>query len=328
MNLKGIWGLGLLLVFMSGLVWRLGADSGPEAVERPDRAEPDTIASGPPFAVQVKDLVVPYSVMALFVLPDEEVEFEAVLQRTDSLSFEADDGRLVDSSADAWTWRAPNEPGLYPVVIRSALGVVRFHVFVQHPFLNREAVFRGYRVGAYQSEPLRGSARFLRPEGFVEVNNHTAPVKVSPSFTLGDFQSHQPGDPKYLALDERLLLKLEAILEAWNADGREAETFTVMSAFRTPWYNASIGNTTRYSLHLYGRAADIFIDEDGNGRMDDLNRNGREDTGDARILYDFIDAMKDEAWYAPFVGGLGLYAPKPHRGPFVHVDVRGFEARW
>lgn len=24
----------------------------------------------------------------------------------------------------------------------------------------------------------------------------------------------------------------------------------------------------------------------------------------------------------------GLYGPAPHRGPFVHADTRGFEARW
>ena len=28
------------------------------------------------------------------------------------------------------------------------------------------------------------------------------------------------------------------------------------------------------------------------------------------------------------VGGLGIYGPAPHRGPFIHVDVRGEAARW
>jgi hypothetical protein len=27
-------------------------------------------------------------------------------------------------------------------------------------------------------------------------------------------------------------------------------------------------------------------------------------------------------------GGLSTYGPKPHRGPFIHVDTRGTEARW
>ena len=41
-----------------------------------------------------------------------------------------------------------------------------------------------------------------------------------------------------------------------------------------------------------------------------------------------IEDMVDDAWYAPFRGGLSVYGPKPHRGPFVHVDTRGSRARW
>jgi len=62
--------------------------------------------------------------------------------------------------------------------------------------------------------------------------------------------------------------------------------------------------------------------------MDDLNGNGREDVGDAQVLYRLVDDLRDDTWYQPFLGGLGLYGPKPHRGPFVHVDVRGTSARW
>jgi hypothetical protein len=29
-----------------------------------------------------------------------------------------------------------------------------------------------------------------------------------------------------------------------------------------------------------------------------------------------------------YVGGLGTYEPTHTHGAFVHVDVRGFEARW
>jgi hypothetical protein len=41
-----------------------------------------------------------------------------------------------------------------------------------------------------------------------------------------------------------------------------------------------------------------------------------------------VESMRDEAWYEPLVGGLGIYGPAPHRGPFVHVDTRGRPARW
>jgi uncharacterized protein YcbK (DUF882 family) len=66
-----------------------------------------------------------------------------------------------------------------------------------------------------------------------------------------------------------MLIKLEALLEAANANGWEAKSFYVMSGFRTPYYNSSIGNDTSSSRHLYGGAADIWIDNDGDGQMDD-----------------------------------------------------------
>lgn len=290
---------------------------------------PDPATPRASFSVQVKDLVVPYSVMGLFVLPGRELEFETLFGRpgaTYELLHEA--GELVSAETGKWVWKAPAQPGYYPVVIQGPVDAVRFNVMVQHPFRNGPAVFRGYRVGAYQRTPLRGDRRFLPPRGMIEVSEEMARVRISPSFTLGAFASHQPGNPRYMVLDERLILKLEMLLDRMRSEGFDVSTFTVMSAFRTPWYNASIGNTTRYSLHLFGRAADIFVDEDGDGRMDDLNGNGREDIGDARVLFNFIDGMKEEPWYQPFIGGLGLYGPKPHRGPFVHVDVRGYAARW
>jgi len=35
-----------------------------------------------------------------------------------------------------------------------------------------------------------------------------------------------------------------------------------------------------------------------------------------------------KSWYQPFEGGLGLYKANAAPGPFVHVDVRGYPARW
>ena len=44
-----------------------------------------------------------------------------------------------------------------------------------------------------------------------------------------------------------------------------------MSGFRTPQYNAGGGNTggrAGLSRHMYGDASDIFIDNDGNERVE------------------------------------------------------------
>jgi hypothetical protein len=77
-----------------------------------------------------------------------------------------------------------------------------------------------------------------------------------------------------------------------------------MSGYRTPTYNQVIHNV-RNSRHIYGDAADIFVDEDGNGRMDDLDGDGRVDLGDVDVLRRIVEKMTGESWYGPYSGGLG-----------------------
>jgi hypothetical protein len=62
--------------------------------------------------------------------------------------------------------------------------------------------------------------------------------------------------------------------------------------------------------------------------MDDLDKNGVIDYRDAKVLYDIVDDMYGKPWYERFIGGLGRYEKTANHGPFVHIDVRGFRARW
>ncbi|MDX1389079.1 MAG: D-Ala-D-Ala carboxypeptidase family metallohydrolase, partial [Acidobacteriota bacterium] len=182
---------------------------------------------------------------------------------------------------------------------------------------------------AYPATPLKGLEIYQPPRGFIEVTEANVDTPVAPHFTLRQFLCKQGGGyPKYVVLRERLLLKLELLLEQVNAAGFECDTFHVMSGYRTPYYNRSIGNV-KYSRHVYGGAADIFIDVDPrDGNMDDLNGDGKIDVHDAGVLYDLIDGLYGTDFYNAYVGGLGRYKKTKAHGPFVHVDVRGFRARW
>jgi len=71
---------------------------------------------------------------------------------------------------------------------------------------------------------------------------------------------------------------------------------------------------------------DWFVDNDRNGRMDDLNRDGRIDAGDGRVIVDAADVV--ERNHPSLVGGIGLYPPTGAHAGFVHLDTRGFRARW
>jgi uncharacterized protein YcbK (DUF882 family) len=111
--------------------------------------------------------------------------------------------------------------------------------------------------------------------------------------------------------------------------GVNVKRVTVMSGFRTPRYNVGGGNTggrANLSRHMYGDACDIFVDNDGNGNMDDINRDGRIDARDAELISKAADRV--ERRYPALIGGVGVYSACCGHGPFTHIDVRGYRARW
>jgi hypothetical protein len=77
---------------------------------------------------------------------------------------------------------------------------------------------------------------------------------------------------------------------------------------------------------MYGDAADIFIDNDGNGNMDDLNHDGKVDLNDARVILAAVGRV--EAAHPSLIGGCGVYPGTSAHGPFTHIDTRGYPARW
>jgi hypothetical protein len=245
-----------------------------------------------------------------------------------SLQLTGDAGVVSTVAGGSWNWRAPETPGLYLLrVVRSdPPDTIAVNAFVTVPASRMEGEYlNGYRIGAYPPPPR---PIYRRPEGFIEVTPQILDVWVSPHFRLRQFLCKQKsGYPKYLVLDPLLLHKLEILLEQLNAAGYHARTFNVLSGFRTPDYNRAIGNVP-LSRHVWGAAADVFVDEDGDGHMDDLNGDGRRDVADARLLYGIADALAARADYRLVIGGLGVYRANNRHGPYLHVDVRGRRARW
>ncbi len=285
------------------------------------------------FSVRFKQEVCPYRVLGIFVSPGEVVSIHAMgLPRGTRYLADATGGTLRVRGSGSWTWTAPLEQGPHRIAIiqPDRPDSVVLNAFVTVPYDHLEnGHLNGYRIGSYPTVVLRRLAIYKHPTGFVEVTEENENTLVSPHFKLKDFVCKQGGGyPRYVVLKERLLLKLEVILEAVNERGYPCRTFHVMSGYRTPYYNDLIGNV-KYSRHLWGGAADIFIDEDPkDDNMDDLNRDGGIDYRDAAVIYDIVDQLYGKPWYQPFVGGLARYKKTDAHGPFVHVDVRGYHARW
>lgn len=188
-----------------------------------------------------------------------------------------------------------------------------------------------YRVGRWPSETRQPrNEAYLPPKGFVEVTEENQDLMVSTHFRLRDFLAKDQANvwPKALVLDERLVDKLELIITELRLQGHYAPGLTIASGFRSPQYNARLNYAERAtdSRHSYGDAADIFVDADGDGRMDDLNRDGRIDILDALALVEIIERV--EARHPDLVGGVGIYRSTSIYSPFVHVDVRGERIRW
>lgn len=279
--------------------------------------------------LRVNGLTVPYPIFSIFVMPGSNIDvgfIDAAGGAEVSLGGRAYEFGRGDLSASA-------EPGLEVLEIRNVESgeVARINVFTLTPGsrMDRNGRLNGYRIDAYPEEPLNGRDIYLPPSGFVEVTRENLNTRLSPNFELGEFVAKQAADyPKYLILRPELLLKLENILTSLNRADVPTEDFVIMSGYRTPFYNRAIGNVP-YSRHVYGGAADLYIDENpADGVMDDLNGDGRLDRGDARWLADFIDEMARRGDFGPRIGGLGVYGRTSAHGAFVHVDVRGTRARW
>ena len=187
---------------------------------------------------------------------------------------------------------------------------------------------KGGRVKAPGKAP---ADRYLPPSGFIEVTRANADTRVSEHFRLRDFLTHdQPNVwPKYLVLQMRNVDKLELVLSDLAQRGIDVSGVTVMSGFRSPQYNEGGGNTVgRASLsrHMYGDAADIFIDSNHDGVMDDLNHDGKISIADSRVVQQAVDRV--ESAHPELVGGAGVYPAESGHGPFIHIDSRGYRARW
>jgi hypothetical protein len=173
--------------------------------------------------------------------------------------------------------------------------------------------------------------RYAAPRGFIQVTPQNQRFQISEHFRLQQFLTKDQFSvwPKYLLLDPLLIDKLELTMDELRREGVRVDHVHIMSGFRTPRYNAGGGNTqgrANLSRHMYGDAADVYVDNNLDGYPDDITGDGRVTTADAEKFAHAAEQV--ESRHRSLVGGIGIYTACCGHGPFTHVDVRGFRARW
>lgn len=230
----------------------------------------------------------------------------------------------VVAPESAGMWRLDPADGQYASARRDLTFITTV------PFAEKkDGYLNGYHIGIYPTERSATSEAYAPPAGFIEVTPENQDVQLSEHFRVRQFLTKDQFDvwPKYLALNLRLIDKLELVVQELNAMGVRALAVHVMSGFRTPQYNGPGGDgRATLSRHMYGDAADIWVDGDSDGYIDDLNGDGRHDIRDAAVLLRAVERVEQK--YPDLTGGAGLYESSHDHGPYVHVDVRGSRARW
>lgn len=231
----------------------------------------------------------------------------------------------VSRPLDSDTLLAPLTPGFYELVvtrggIRQRLTEPRLAVMV--PFeLKLGTTLNGYQIGRYPAE-WSSNEQAERPEGFAEVNEKDLDLPLTKHLRVRDFVTHdrQTIWPRYVAIDPRVLDKIELVMrELARRRGEESMEFEleVHSGFRTPLHNSTVEGSARDSRHLYGDAADVAIDADGDGRLTIF------DAYRVEQAVDWVERLHPE-----LAGGLGVYSSRRFATPYCHIDARGERKRW
>lgn len=297
------------------------------AAERFNSAEAD-------FSLIYNQLEIPFQKFSIFVMPGEQIEL-AIAKKNRNREYLIKIGDKNFVSSKTFKWQAPKKSGYYPVIIKAknsnhSASKIKLNVFVLYPFEKKKGEYLdGFRIGNYPKIPTAKRDYYSRPKGFLKIDKSLLEINLSPHFKMKQFLTNQTKSlPHYIVIKETLLLKLEYFLKEVNQKGYDAETFGIVSLYRTPYLNKKLGNNTSLSRHLFGDAADIYIDNSGDNWMDDLNKDGKSSILDANILFDLALEFDQQKILPELQGGLGSYRGNGVRGPFIHIDARGFHVSW
>jgi len=264
-------------------------------------------------------------------MPGEVVDINLEITTHGSISGIADFGNLSEIENGKWQIKAPQKSGSYSITFSEKVSgeTLKLTLFVQVPATQKNGEYLNqYRIGKYPENGYKKNADYSKPEGFIEVTEKNKNIFITPHFQLKQFLCKQKsGWPKYVIIKPELLVKLELLLDELNKNGRDINTLVIMSGFRTPFYNKNIGNV-KFSRHVFGNAADVYVDTNHDGVIDDLNNDGKYNLDDEMVMYKIVNSFDKDSNFSELIGGAGIYKKNSRHTYFIHIDTRGYKARW
>ena len=265
------------------------------------------------------------------VLSGDTLALRVISKHPESIVLQSDGGNVMAVKTMQWQYIAPKSKGNYSITItdNKSNETMLVTVIVMVAASNQKGEYlNGYRIGNYPTVTYKNRHKYKIPEGFIEVTEANKDLFITPHFQLKQFLCKQAsGWPKYLVLSPRLLIKLERLLYEINKRGTLSNSLFIMSGYRTPYYNKSIGNV-QFSRHVFGDAADIYVDENGDSNIDDINKDGKVNMEDADIIYRIVSEIDNDSELKHLLGGMGKYNENSRHTFFIHIDTRGYKARW
>jgi len=201
----------------------------------------------------------------------------------------------------------------------------------------------GSIIGTYpnprtaRSWRVRMHARFFKPPRYwMRITAGNQQQQLAPHVQMGQMvgfiTEKDKTRPKrrhssWFPPNRELVYSLELLTRELLRKKVKVSRLAVNSAFRAPFYNRRIGGSS-YSRHIYGDAADVMVDEDGDEVCDDITGDGRADHRDGLVIGQAIRKLQLSGAIRP--GGIGVYGfiGKDSARSYSHFDCRGYVTRW
>ncbi len=261
----------------------------------------------------------------------------------------ASSGRLQGMAPGSVRWYPPVGGGLGRVSVtvadddRTASAQADF---LAGTLFDREGdgTLGGTIIGIYPNEHAesapgvvgRNASSYEPPGVFYRIDADTSDRGIVGYWSLGRLNPPVFTDEevRYVAMDERIPAFAEAV-ESAVADALQVApgSLRVLRGFVSPNERARLERMgiqlAEFTRFQYGDCLALIVDENRDYRMDDLNKDGKSDAGDAEMLAGVVeDAMRENA----LRGGVGIcssFEGPNHIGtPYVQADLRGWTVTW